>query len=85
MHQDDIADYLTDGKFSKIKKEKAALAAALEAKDATIKAIETKREAIAAKKEARIAKREALQKKMKSTVFTIYAKDFSIKEISETL
>jgi DNA-directed RNA polymerase specialized sigma24 family protein len=99
MYHIDLIDYLSDGNFSKTQKEKAALAAALEAKDAALEAkdaaleakdatIEASKATIEASKatiEASKAENEALQKQMKSVVFKLYAKGYPIKEISETL
>jgi hypothetical protein len=45
-YQIDLIDYLSDGNFSKTQKEKAALAAALEAKEATIEASKATIEAL---------------------------------------
>jgi DNA-directed RNA polymerase specialized sigma24 family protein len=85
MYHIDLIDYLSDGNFSKTQKEKAALAAALEAKDA---ALEAKDATIVAKDATIVASKatiEALQKQMESAVITLYAKDYTINEISETL
>ncbi|MDR1041462.1 MAG: hypothetical protein LBR80_15140 [Deltaproteobacteria bacterium] len=77
----ELADFLTDGKYSEYRDKSETLAAEITVKDAENKAKDAENTALAAKKTALAAKKTALVAKKTALVAEITAKDAEIKAL----